>query len=116
MPGRCSRPLDSGNSATMDDVLGAVNGGARLEARKATSSATSSGRPMGIPPSESIKPCRAVWRSVPALAASRSTNSWAAVVSMKPGGDGVHANAFGSNFLGENFAVTGQPWSLRRRG
>ncbi len=44
--------------------------------RKATSSATSSGRPgrpSGIPPSESISPCRAVSRSVPELLANTLT-------------------------------------------
>jgi hypothetical protein len=40
---------------------------------------------MGIPPSESIKPCRARSRSVLALNASRSINASAAVVWMKPG-------------------------------
>src|SRR5260370_24017594 len=48
---------------------------ARSDTRKATSSATSSGRPgrpSGIPPSESISPCRAVSRSVPELLANRS--------------------------------------------
>ena len=40
---------------------------------------------MGIPPSESIKPCKADLRSVPPLAASRSIIASAAVVSMKPG-------------------------------
>ena len=48
---------------------------ARLDARKATSSATSSGRPglpIGIPPSESIRLSRAVSVSVPALSARRA--------------------------------------------
>ena len=50
---------------------------ARSDARKATSSATSSGRfgrPSGIPPSECIRFCRAVVVSVFASFASRSIN------------------------------------------
>src|SRR6266404_6494963 len=61
---------------------------ARSDARKATSSATSSGRPglpIGIPPSESIRLSRAVSASVPALSARRTMRPWAAAVSMKPG-------------------------------
>src|SRR5262249_46582542 len=58
------------------------------ETRKATNSATSSGRPglpIGIPPSEFINPWRAVSSSVPAIWARRAISPCAAVVSMKPG-------------------------------
>lgn len=61
---------------------------ARSEAKKATSSATSSGhagRPIGMPPSASMMPCRAACLSVPAFSTSRATSASAAVVLIQPG-------------------------------
>lgn len=43
------------------------------------------GRPSGMPPSDFINCSRAVFASVPELAASRSISAVAAVVCMKPG-------------------------------
>jgi hypothetical protein len=84
---------------------------ARSEARKATSSATSAGhpgRPIGMPPSDVINACRAVSRSVPAFAASRSSSAVAAVVSMKPGANADDANPLRTDLVREALAVVGE--------
>src|SRR4030095_10000099 len=73
---------------------------AREDARKATNSATSqghAGRPMGMPPSASRMPCRAVSSSVPPCAAMRETIAWAAVVYIQPGETEVTRTPFGPN-------------------
>ena len=69
---------------------------------------------MGMPPKESIKPCRARSRSVLALNASRSINASAAVVWMKPG----IVAATVTLYYRYKFAVAqedeGKPWNRRR--
>ena len=75
---------------------------ARGEARKAASSATSSGRPgrpIGMPPSESISILRPPSSSVPASSAIRRISAVAAVVSMKPGAIAFTRMPFGPTSL-----------------